>query len=189
MHFTPWPAAKGMDPAKRWYKTTRNIENARLESDPMNSADLHIRREVAVSMAINTVFSGAFFLAVFGLAGPVPVWGLGHYVFDFGPQAFAVAFMGTLVPSALSRKALRAGRVASRPSSLRLPTHLLLRALVLAAPAAVVALAGAAAAFAVLGVAVLGWGVALAIKLAVGAGLALVITTLALRATLAEHVA
>ncbi len=111
----------------------------------MTNADLHIRRETAISMVINTVLSGVFFLAVFGLHGPVPIWGMGHYVFDFGPQAFAVAFMSTLVPGALSRKALRAGRVASRPSALRLPGNLLLRGLILAVPSAMLALAGAAA--------------------------------------------
>lgn len=155
----------------------------------MTSPDLHIRRETGVSMVINTVLSGAFFLAVFGLAGPVPVWGLGHYVFDFGPQAFAVAFMGTLVPSALSRKALRSGKVGSRPSSLRLPANLLLRGLVLAVPSAAMAVAGAAAVLGALGMAELPWGPALAAKLVFGGGLALVITTLALRATLAEALA
>jgi hypothetical protein len=110
-------------------------------------------------------------------------------VFDFGPQAFAVAFMGTLVPSALSRKALRSGKVGSRPSSLRLPANLLLRGLVLAVPSAAIAVAGSAAVLAALGMAELPWGPALAAKLVFGAGLALVITTLALRATLAEALA
>lgn len=152
----------------------------------MTSADMHIRREVAVSMAINTALSGVFFLVAFGFAGPVPVWGLGRFVFDFGPQAFAVAFMGTLVPCALSRKALRAGRVPSRPSSVRLPANLLLRALLLALPTAALSVAGAAVLCLALGVTQIAWGVALAIKLGFGAGLALVITSLALRATLAE---
>ncbi len=152
----------------------------------MTNADLHIRRETAISMVINTVLSGVFFLAVFGLHGPVPIWGMGHYVFDFGPQAFAVAFMSTLVPGALSRKALRAGRVASRPSALRLPGNLLLRGLILAVPSAMLALAGAAAVCPALGLAQLPWSVALAAKLGFGAVLALVITPIALRATLAE---
>lgn len=150
------------------------------------SPDRYLRREVPISMAINTVLSGVFFLLVFGRTDPVPVWGPGAYVFDFMPQAFAVAFMGTLVPSALARKARRAGKVAARPTRLRLPRALPLRALALALPAAGLAVAGSAAILAALGLAALPWGVALAAKLVFGAALALVITTLALRATLGE---
>jgi hypothetical protein len=180
-----------MDQFLRWFRTTAPAARWRYKStweeiDPMTNADLHIRRETAVSMAINTVLSGVFFLVAFGFVNPVPVWGVGHFVFDFWVQAFAVAFMGTLVPCALSRRALRSGRVASRPSSIRLPANLFLRSVVLALPAAVLSLAIGAVLFRALGVAHIEWNIALAIKLAFGAGLALVITSLALRATLAE---
>jgi hypothetical protein len=118
-----------MDQFPRWFRTSAPAARWRYKStweeiDPMTNADLHIRRETAVSMAINTVLSGVFFPGGIRVRQSRPVWGVGHFVFDFQVQAFAVAFMGTLVPCALSRRALRSGRVASRPSSIRLPANL-----------------------------------------------------------------
>jgi hypothetical protein len=59
-----------------------------------------VRRETAISVAINVVLSIGFFVALFGLAGPAAPVALAR---DFVPQAFMVALMGTLVPGLLVR--------------------------------------------------------------------------------------
>ncbi|HSG35420.1 MAG TPA: hypothetical protein VLA37_12860 [Sphingomonadaceae bacterium] len=73
----------------------------------------YVRRETLVSALINAVISVGFFLIVFGLSAPVPVWGLGNYVFDFLPQGFAVSFFGSLVPAQMAARALPKEAVAS----------------------------------------------------------------------------
>lgn len=152
-------------------------------------AHAHLRREVATSMAINCGLTLAFFLVVFGRSGPVPVWGLGHYVFDFLPQGFMVAFMGTLVPCLLTRKALRAGKVAplAGPAPLALPHNLPLRAMLLGSVGAALGTGISALTTGMLGLESLAWGVALGAKLAFVASLAFAVTSLALRATLCER--
>ena len=62
-------------------------------------------RETAISMAINGVLSAVFYFAFFHGLAKVPVWGVGNYAFDFVPQSFMVALMGTLVPGLLTLKA------------------------------------------------------------------------------------
>ena len=69
----------------------------------------NLARETLVSALINGAISVAFFLAMFGRSGPVPVWGVGNYAFDFLPQSFAVGVMATLVPGLLCRRALMSG--------------------------------------------------------------------------------
>ncbi|QOV93645.1 hypothetical protein [Novosphingobium sp. ES2-1] len=59
----------------------------------------YIRRETAVSIAVNVALSAAFFIAVFGTGRDVPVWSVGGYVFDFAPQGFMIGLMATLVPA------------------------------------------------------------------------------------------
>jgi hypothetical protein len=58
----------------------------------------YIRRETAVSIAINVALSATFFIAVFGTGRDVPVWSVGGYVLDFAPQGFMIGLMATLVP-------------------------------------------------------------------------------------------
>ena len=60
-----------------------------------------VLRETAISVAINTVLSILFFLAVFGLSAPVTARALGP---DFLPQALMVALMGSLVPGLLTAR-------------------------------------------------------------------------------------
>jgi hypothetical protein len=141
----------------------------------------YIRRETCVSMAINTALTLAFFLAVFGRAGPVPVW---TWVRDFLPQGFMIALMATLVPGALAGKALRAGRLAPLDRAGPLPRNLFARALLLALASALAAAALAAAFAALTGLATLAYATALGIKLAFAAGLAALITPAGLRAAL-----
>jgi len=147
----------------------------------------YIRRETLVSIVINTVLSLAFFVAVFGRGGAVPVWGVGHYVFDFGPQAFMIALMATLVPGALAARALRAGRVVPWVGRSRLPGSLLLRALLLAGLSATLAVTGAGVALRALGAVALPYAPALAVKLVFAVVLATIVTPAGLRAALSRR--
>lgn len=102
------------------------------------SGDAHralVRRETAVSVAINVVLSGLFFAALFGLHGPVAVAGLGGLAADCVPQAFAIGLMGSLVPGLLTRRRLARGEVAAMPGerTLAVPVRALLAAVIAAA--------------------------------------------------------
>lgn len=146
----------------------------------------YIRRETAVSVAINTALSLAFYLAVFGRSAPVPLWGLGAYVFDFVPQGFMIGLMATLVPSALARKALGQGRITASPPAPSSRQNLIGRALLFGAAGAGIGVGGAAAASALAGATTIGWGPGLLLKLAFGAALAARVTPLGLAATLGK---
>jgi len=150
------------------------------------SPEAYIRRETGVSVAINAALSLAFFLVVFGIGRPVPVWGIGAYVFDFVPQGFMIGLMGSLVPGALAGKALRAGKVAPLGAGSPLPRGLVVRSLLLAALGALAGTALSGGALAALGLGQLPWGAALAVKLVWAAGLAMVVTPAGLRAALAR---
>lgn len=67
-----------------------------------NNASRAIRRETIISIVINVLISAFFFMLFFGLQAPAPVRGLGGYAFDFLPQSFMVALMGSLVPGLLT---------------------------------------------------------------------------------------
>ena len=150
----------------------------------MTSADVYIRQETVVSIAINTVLSLAFFLLVFGRHGPVTVWGAGNYVFDFAAQGFMIALMATLVPGALAVKALRAGKVAPVPPPPRLPANLVLCAVLLGVIGAAIGVLGASAILSLVQLTHLSWWPALTAKLIFGAALAAVVTPIGLRAAL-----
>ncbi|KQM14798.1 hypothetical protein [Novosphingobium sp. Leaf2] len=96
----------------------------------------YIRREVLVSMAINAVISLGFFLLVFGPSQPAPVWGVGGWVFDFLPQGFMVALMGTIVPGLIASRKRARGAVAPLDKGSRLPRTVLPLAVLLAAVSA-----------------------------------------------------
>jgi hypothetical protein len=151
----------------------------------MTSTNAYIARETLVSVVINTVLSLLFFRLVFASGQPVPVWGVGAFVFEFGPQAFLIALMATLVPGALAGRALRAGRVAAWTGRSILPAALGRRAVLMALVSAGLAVAVAGGVLGAAGLASLPYAQALAVKLAFGAGLAVVVTPLGLRAALA----
>lgn len=146
--------------------------------------DQYIRRETAVSVAINTALSLAFYLVVFGRSGQVPLWGLGAYVFDFVPQGFMIGLMATLVPSALARKALGQGRITAIPQGPASPGCPIRRALLVGATSAGIGAGCAAAASAVAGATTIDWHLGLLLKLAFGATLAALVTPLGLAETL-----
>lgn len=145
----------------------------------------YIRKETLISMAINGALSAAFFLLVFEWQSPVPLWGLGNWVFDFAPQSFMIALMSVLVPGAITKKRLGAGMVRPSGARTRLPQSLVLRALLFAVAAALVGTGLIAAIAALAGIAELAWGAAFVLKVVYGIVLAAIITPIGLRAALA----
>lgn len=152
----------------------------------MIDAARYISRETRVSIAINTVLSLAFFAGVLGFGAVLPVWGLGHYVFDFAPQGLMIGVMSMLVPGALAGKARREGKVASWPGPVLLPRPLVPRAVVVGLASAIAGVALAGGALAAIGLTVLPLAVALGAKLGFGAVLAAIITPMGLRAALSD---
>lgn len=146
---------------------------------------VYIRRETLVSVVINCVLSALFFWLVFRGVDPVPMWGIGNWVFDFMPQGFMIALMSTLVPGAMTGKAIRAGRITADGPRSRLPGNLLARALLLASASALLG-AGLVTVFVTgIGVTHLPGTTALLLKVAYGAILAAVVTPPGLRRALA----
>lgn len=149
----------------------------------------YIVRETGISIAINATLTLAAFCALFGLPQRVPVWGLGHYVFDFLPQGFMIALMATLVPGALARRARRAGSVLPLDTPARgpVPAGLWARALLMAPCGALAGTAIFALALWLIGPESLPLAVAIAAKLVWAALLAAVVTPIGLKRELARH--
>lgn len=143
-----------------------------------------IVRETVISILINCVISILFFMLVFGSRNPVPVWGVGNWVFDFVPQGFMIGLMSTLVPGLLAAKALKAGKVRQKNCSPRQSLPLPIRAILTALVAAAFSYALFAVAMHVSDVESLAVGTALAIKAVFGGLLAAFITPIVLMATL-----
>lgn len=58
-----------------------------------------VRRETALCVVISIAISAVVFALVFGFSGPTSVRGLRGFAFDFVPQTFMVALMGSAVPA------------------------------------------------------------------------------------------
>jgi hypothetical protein len=125
-----------------------------------------IRRETVISVIINAALSAAFFLLLFGGDVAVDVTKLG---WDFLPQTFMIALMGSLVPALLTRR--HTGAAVARIVSFAL--------LVAAVSAAIVGGAALAICHATGGF--MPALTALALKVAYGACLAAFITPLVLK--------
>ena len=96
----------------------------------------YVEKETLIAVAINSALSALFAFIVFGGNGAAPV---GDVAFDAFPQSFMIALMTTLVPTAITRRRVRLGAVPPLTGrSPRLPRNLLLRALLVAAAAALV---------------------------------------------------
>ena len=96
----------------------------------------YLRLETSVSMGVNALLSMVATWIVFGGATMV-AWSSGdkNLLADAMPHAFAVAAMGTLVPTYLTRRRLRTAKVPHDPhlpAITWLPSFLWLRALVIA---------------------------------------------------------
>jgi hypothetical protein len=148
----------------------------------------YILVETAISMAINAAISAGFALLVFGGRAEIGLWGPGGLAFDFAPQTFMIAGMSVLVPTTLTRRRIRTGLLppGNGPPS-RFPRNLLARAL-LVALAATIALGGAAVAIlAATWSGPAAFAAVLPLKIIYGAGVALVVTPLALKAALLDR--
>lgn len=134
-----------------------------------------LARETAISVAINCTMSTAFYLLLFHDVEPVPIWGLGNYAFDFGPQTFMIALMGTMVPGLITARALKYQGCARA---------IIGRALRFALVAVLIGVAATCASLWMLGIESLGFRQGLIAKLAYGATLAAIVTPLFLRTQL-----
>lgn len=144
----------------------------------------YVRRETGVGVIMASVLTVLVFFVVFGGLAEIPTWGRSGWVFDFVPQSFMIALMGTLIPGVLAQRKLRAGVVMSLPGTMRLPRNLVVRALILAVVSAVLGTALVAVVTFAAQQESLAFGVALMLKVAYGALLAALITPLGLRAAL-----
>ncbi len=153
------------------------------EIDPIPT-QTYIRRETVISMVINALLSLVFFIGVFHGVNPVPLWGLGNWVFDFVPQSFMIGLMSTLVPGAITVARLKAGAVMRYSGTSRLPQSLVIRALVVALFSSAIGTALMAVFVLVSGAHSLPIWPAGAIKIAYGAILAAIVTPPTLRAAL-----
>jgi hypothetical protein len=134
------------------------------------------------------IISALFMFAVFGRSERIDLWGLHGLALDFVPQTFMITLMSVLVPTALTRKRLREGRIVGYAStrSTRWPSNMWVRALLVAA--ALTAMLGGAASW-ILSISWNGplpyWR-AFPLKLLYGALVALIATPLGLRIALSE---
>lgn len=143
-------------------------------------------RETIVSALINGAISAGFFLAMFGFSGPVVIWGVGNFVFDFAPQGFAVAFFAAFVPSLILAKAMRSGVAGGSAKSIIPTGRILLRAVAAGIFAMVVSLALWAGVLTLTGLDVLPAVPAFAMKVAYGLFLGGTVTFLVLRNQIAD---
>lgn len=147
----------------------------------------YILVETMIGMVINALFSAGFAFLVFGGRAEIALWGPTGLALDFVPQTFAIAMMSVLVPTALTRRRIRAGTLApdgTAPS--RLPRNLLVRALLMALVATVVLGGVATVLLAAIRVGPLAFAAVLPLKIIYGALVALAVTPPALRAALRD---
>ncbi|BFM06365.1 hypothetical protein [Halioxenophilus aromaticivorans] len=99
----------------------------------------YIATETLVGMVISGVLSVFFVWLIFGSLESVALWGPKGLVVDFIPQTLAIGFMAVLVPTLLTRKRLKAGKILPRKAPLLqwLPNNVFLRALTMAVIATV----------------------------------------------------
>ena len=96
----------------------------------------YVRRETLIGIVINAALSALFVFLVFGSRELIERQ---EIILDALPQSFMVALMTTIVPTALTRRRLRAGTVAALPGRRSsLPRNLLLRGLAVAVAAALI---------------------------------------------------
>jgi hypothetical protein len=155
---------------------------------PMNGHSRYVLIETLISVAINILISALFMFLVFGSMRSIELWGVHGLALDFVPQTFMITLMSVLVPSWLTRRRMRSGRITMlvKRARGRPPRNIFVRAVVIGVVLTVL-LGGCA----LLVTAEL-WRVpepfwhVLPFKLAYGALVAAIATPLGLRATLSE---
>lgn len=133
-------------------------------------------RETAISVLINCVMTAAFYFLVFHGVEPVPIWGLGNFAFDFAPQTFMIALMGTLVPGLIAAHAMKP----DGPTR----TQIARRAFLFALIAVAVGILASSALLWVSGLDLMPFRAGMIIKLVYGASLAAIVTPTFLRSQL-----
>ena len=143
--------------------------------------------ETLISIAINLVISATFAWIVFHGRTRIPLWGAEGYAIDFAPQTFMIALMSVVVPTLITRRRTRLGKVQPRAVAKRgLPARLWLRAPLLAVAATLVLGGVVVGLISVALPDTLGFPPLLALKLAYAAVIAGVMTPIGLRAALAD---
>jgi hypothetical protein len=99
----------------------------------------YVRTEMIVATIINAILSIVFMLIVFGGQPIVAVGGRGGLIVDSIPQTAMIALMSMLVPSLLTRRRLKTGRIAPLPEPSRWPRTVLVRSVLVATVAAAIA--------------------------------------------------
>jgi hypothetical protein len=147
----------------------------------MSDIQEYIRTETIFSTLGSTVVAALFFVLVFGTSGPLKVWGIGAYAFDFVPQSFFTALLCTWLPGVITRKRLVTGAVKpiSGGGSAR-PASLVVRGLMYAVLALFIGGGGVALCLLLGEINQLAWLSGLIGKLAFGGVLAAIVTPIGL---------
>jgi hypothetical protein len=144
--------------------------------------------ETLISVIVNSLLSLFFAWVVFGKRENVDLWGPGGFAIDFLPQSFMVALMSMLVPGLLTRRRLRAGKIAPLQGlGLPMPRNMLLRALLMALLAVLVFGSLGVLLSSALWLGPVSVKTVLALKVIYGAVISAPITLVALRAELAQR--
>jgi hypothetical protein len=99
----------------------------------------YVRKEAAIAVVINSLFSALFVFLVFGRRAEVALWGADGVALDFVPQTFIITMITVMVATLLTRKRVRSGVIQRRSGApARLPQNSFLRALLLALVATIV---------------------------------------------------
>lgn len=136
-----------------------------------------LARETTISVVINCALTAAFYFLLFHGVEAVPIWGVGNFAFDFGPQTFMIALMGTMVPGLIASRKFR--------SSATPKTKIIQRALVVAVVALIVGCSITTASLWLLSSDVVAFNQGLKAKILYGGALAAIVTPLFLRAQFA----
>ncbi|MDT0510257.1 hypothetical protein [Novosphingobium sp. MMS21-SN21R] len=153
--------------------------------------DRYIRTETLFSMIGSVAVTVILFHVTFGMAGPVPVWGAGAFVFDCFPQAFFTGLICTILPGFITRSRAQTGGLAALevcPSIGKGVTAftIIRRSIAAGLVSMVVVGPGSAAVLQALGDNAIAWWPALGAKALIAAAIALAATPLGLRTMLRD---
>lgn len=159
---------------------------------PTESAAAHahasyVRRETFVAVLINSVLSAVFTFLVFGRRDGIALWGLDGLALDFVPQTFIITLATVVAATVLTRKRVRARgieRLAEVPT--RLPSNVVVRAVLLAALATLLLGGAATVVSALMWEGPVGFIAILVPKIVYGAAVAAIVAPFALRAALKD---
>ena len=147
----------------------------------------YVVMECLISAAFNAGISAFFTMLVFAGRESIGLWGGGGLALDFVPQTFMGALMSAMVPSFLTIRRMRAGKVSAYrwPLAHYLPRTLALRSILIAIAATVVLGGVALSLTAALWEAPLSFAQIFPAKVAYGTLVGIIVTPIGLRAALA----